>query len=320
MVRTRRNEYLPMQKEQVVKNLEQLETTFNATTQSGKPKQWGQWQEAIQDNVTSVLAYIERNEFRMEDIEAQVEEIDGEIKCQISAVEKNCTDHTNLAERYQDSIRRKELTELKNELESRLNTLENCVGADIQRPPGIPSEWTQKFEPENISLTEEFETDEKRLGFMKSCVGLINGLFKTEWQAHVQAYVKVLVKNYENMTHSSQKWQAHEINSNMSQTFSEENHEKTEELKIAVNQMTEVVDKLQKDFKKMKQTADQQYLAIEEGRNESENLREKITTLEKKVTQLQQLDKLRADQVLKLNHYVKNMEKNQQMISSDIRM
>ena len=106
----------------------------------------------------------------------------------------------------------------------------------------------------------------------------------------------------------------------MSQTFSEENHEKTEELKIAVNQMTEVVDKLQKDFKKMKQTADQQYLAIEEGRNESENLREKITTLEKKVTQLQQLDKLRADQVLKLNHYVKNMEKNQQMISSDIRM
>ena len=141
----------------------------------------------------------------MEDIEAQVEEIDGEIKCQISAVEKNCTDHTNLAERYQDSIRRKELTELKNELESRLNTLENCVGADIQRPPGIPSEWTQKFEPENISLTEEFETDEKRLGFMKSCVGLINGLFKTEWQAHVEAYVKVLVKNYENMTHSSQK-------------------------------------------------------------------------------------------------------------------
>ena len=30
---------------------------------------------------------------------------------------------------------------------------------------------------------------------MKSCVGLVNDLFKTEWQAHVQAYVKVLVKN-----------------------------------------------------------------------------------------------------------------------------
>ena len=86
--------------------------------------------------------------------------------------------------------------------------------------------------------------------------------------------------------HSSQKRQAHEIDSNMSQTFSEENHERTEELKIAVNQMTEVVDKLQKDFKKMKQTADQQYLAIEEGRNESENLREKITALEKDVTEL----------------------------------
>ena len=108
MVRTRRNEYLPMQKEQVVENLEQLETTFNATTQSGKPEQWGQWQEAIQDNVTSVLAYIERNEFCTEDIEAKVEEIDGKIKCQI--LEKNCTDHTNLAERYQDSIGRKELT------------------------------------------------------------------------------------------------------------------------------------------------------------------------------------------------------------------
>ena len=38
---------------------------------------------------------------------------------------------------------------------------------------------------QKISLTEEFETDEKRLVFMKSCVGLINGLFKTEWQAHV---------------------------------------------------------------------------------------------------------------------------------------
>ena len=94
----------------MVENLEQLETTFNATTQSGKPEQWGQWQDEIQDNVTSVLACIERNEFRMEDIEAKVEEIDGEIKCQISAVEKNCTDHTNVAERYQDSIRKKELT------------------------------------------------------------------------------------------------------------------------------------------------------------------------------------------------------------------
>ena len=87
-----------MQKEQVVKNLELLETTFGATIQSGKPEQWSQWQEAIQDNVTSVLAYIERNKFRMEDIEAKIEEIDGEIKSHIAAVEKNCTDHTNLAE------------------------------------------------------------------------------------------------------------------------------------------------------------------------------------------------------------------------------
>ena len=126
MVCTRRNEYLPMQKEQVVKNLELLEITFNATTQSGKFEQWGQWQGVIQYNVTSALAYIERNEFRMEDVEAKIEEIDGEIRWQIAAVEKNCADHTNLVERYPDIIRRKELTKLKNELESRLNTLENC--------------------------------------------------------------------------------------------------------------------------------------------------------------------------------------------------
>ena len=296
MVHTRRNEYLPIRKEQVVKNLKLLETTFDATTQSGKSEQWGDWHETIQDNATSVLAYIERNEFRMEDVEAKIEEIDGEVKCQIDAAEKNCTDHTNLAKRYQDSIRRKELAELKEELGSRISTFESCAGADIHRPPGIPSEWTQKLDTENVNLMEEFETDEKRLVFMKSCVGLVNGLFKTEWLAHVQAYVKVLIKNdVENMIHSNHKRQAQEIDSNMSQTFSEENQEKTEELKTAVNEVTEVVNKLQKDFKKMKQTAYQQYLAI--------------TALEKEVTRLQQIDKFRAEQVLKLTSFIKNMEK-----------
>ena len=37
--------------------------------------------------------------------------------------EKNWTDHTNLAERYQDSIGRKELAQLKEELGNRVITL-----------------------------------------------------------------------------------------------------------------------------------------------------------------------------------------------------
>ena len=64
----------------------------------------------------------------------------------------------------------------------------------------------------------------------------------------------------------------------------------------------------------MKQTANQQYLAIEEGRNESEHLRGEITALEKEVTRLQQLDKLGAEQVLKLTNYVKNMEKTNRQL------
>ena len=39
MVRTRKNEYMPISKEQVVENLELLETTFNATTNVKKPEQ-----------------------------------------------------------------------------------------------------------------------------------------------------------------------------------------------------------------------------------------------------------------------------------------
>ena len=81
-----------------MKNFELMEMTFEGTTQSRKSEQWGDWQKAILDNATSVLAYIERNEFRMEDIEAKIEEIDGEVKCQIAMVEKNCADHTNLEE------------------------------------------------------------------------------------------------------------------------------------------------------------------------------------------------------------------------------
>ena len=44
--------------------------------------------------------------------------------------------------------------------------------------------------------------------------------------------------------HSNQKRQAHETESDISQTFSEENHERTEEIMIAVNEVTEVVNKL----------------------------------------------------------------------------
>ena len=54
-------------------------------------------------------------------------------------------------------------------------------------------------------------------------------------------------------------------------------------------------------------------MAIEESQNESENLRGRITALKKEVKRLQQIDKLRAEQVLKLTNYIKSMEKNQQM-------
>ena len=246
MVRTRKNEYLPMRTEQIGKNLERLETTFDASLQAGKPEPWVEWQEVITDNVTSVLAYIEKNELRMENVEGKIEEIEGEVKHQVATAEKACFDHTNLAERFQDNIRRKELTKLENDLGSRISALEGCVGAVVHRPPGIPSEWTEKFDIEHLNVMREFETEEKRLVFMKSCVGLVNGLFKFEWQAHVQSYVKVLVKNYvESMLHSNSKSPTHESESNLSEAFSEENPDMT-----AVDDVTHVVNIMQKQIKK----------------------------------------------------------------------
>ena len=46
--------------------------------QLGKPEQWGDWQEMIQDNITSVLAYVKINDYLMEDIEEKIEEIFGD--------------------------------------------------------------------------------------------------------------------------------------------------------------------------------------------------------------------------------------------------
>ena len=87
----------------------------------------------------------------MEDIEEKIEEINGEVKRQITVEAKACSDQTNLAQWYRNSIRRKQLTELKVELGNRISTLESCVGADAHGPPGIPAEWTEKLDIGNLS-------------------------------------------------------------------------------------------------------------------------------------------------------------------------
>ena len=77
----------------------------------------------------------------------------------------------------------------------------------------------------------------------------------------------------------------------------------------------------------MKTKLEEQDIATEQSRTSDEKIHEQIfelngrvVTLKKEVERLQQLDKLRAEQALKLANRIQSLEKNQQANTTDIRM
>ena len=194
MVHTLAKVYSALDRSQVQENLQHLEDTFHELPEEEATP----WQTSFQDNVTKIVVYVEENEKRLDKIEMDVSNLRDDFSQRIDLSSKNCTDHVNHNERWQDVIRRKELTELEDRIDERLRSLEEGQEGkesetSMKEMEGLLRGTTVQSKGENTSVM--FEGPEQRRTFMKVCHGLVDQMFKEKWKDFVSQEVNAQVKN-----------------------------------------------------------------------------------------------------------------------------
>ena len=79
MVQTRKNTYHAMEKDEVPTNLDMLNATFNELNNVGSEETILACQETMQNNMTSVVAYIDKNETNISKIYHDLQDLKDEL-------------------------------------------------------------------------------------------------------------------------------------------------------------------------------------------------------------------------------------------------
>ena len=80
MVKTRRNDYKPVEKDEVQSQVQELEDTFHILNDGGGGDVTSAWQNSIQTSLMRVVAYVDKYERRMEKVEGDIRELQDEIE------------------------------------------------------------------------------------------------------------------------------------------------------------------------------------------------------------------------------------------------
>ena len=284
MVKTRKNTYHAMEKDEVPTNLDQLKATFNELNNVGTEATIFAWQETMQNNMTFVVAYIDKNETNISRINHELRELQDELRLQISHTAEDCTDQVNGTERFQDLIRRKELSELGERMNGKIAPLGRQLNESAK---GVCANHADSFfekistELDQQDLEGIFQSEDQKSIFMRACYGIVNGLYKREWKKHVAEEVR-------NNLRANQFALADDLG--MTKAHSNQTRQ-------GLDEANEKVVHLHEELSELKQ------------QNE---------ILEKEIERVQRLEHLKAEQVKALRQQIEAIERNQQIQTKEI--
>ena len=147
----------------------------------------------MQNNITSVVAYIDKNKTNISKIYHDLQDLKDELRLQINNTAKDCTDQVNGTERFQDLIRRKELSELEERMNGKIAALrrkvnESAGGACVNHADSFFEEISTELDQQDLEGI--FQSEDQKSVFMRACYGIVNGLYKREWKKHVGEEVR----------------------------------------------------------------------------------------------------------------------------------